>query len=198
MTLVPLGDTDDPYFIQVINAACTSIVESSLPDEVWVIQIDNWFDHKWLHFSGIGVVHFPLPALGIGELGALDGFHQERLTFPPFSPNRVLGQWSYARAGNGYSESALKSLPHSSSRHPSETNLHRRVQDFSSSAVFIWYSTNTVANGRGSLMVYTSLSGTVGAWFAAFTRNSKWELKATKGISREDVQQILTHGGDKR
>lgn len=196
-TFAPLGDSDDPYFVELVNAACNSIVESSLPDEVWLIQVDNWFDHKWLGFSGIGVVHFPLPAHGIGEHGALDAFHQEKLTLPPFAPNRVLAQWCYVRFDNSYAEAALKSLPHASSRRPSETNLQRRVQDFTSSGVLIWYSTNTVANGRGSLMVYTSLTGRVGAWFAAFARNGEWGVQATKGISRENLQQMLTHGGNR-
>jgi len=38
--------------------------------------------------------------------------------------------------------------PHRSEKQYSEANLQRRVQGFSRSACFIWYSANTVANGR--------------------------------------------------
>lgn len=188
---IGVGEADDPRFIELLNSVLRGVFESSKPEQVWLIQIDNWFDHKWLNFSGIGVVDFPLPALGVGENGALDEFRQEERTFPPFTPNRVLGQWSYVREGDHYAEAPLARLPHPSDRKSSERNLQRRVQDFAKSGAFIWYSTNTVANGRGSLMVYTVENRKVDSWFASFVRNEDWKMQSTKGVSREVLQQFL-------
>ena len=82
-----------------------------------IIQIDNWFDQKWLGFSGYGLATSGIP---------LDRFdtvkvevYGDKLTFSPFTPNRVLGQWSYVRSERGYEESALPQLPHDTERHGS-------------------------------------------------------------------------------
>src|ERR1017187_9339315 len=64
--------------------------------------------------------------------------YQEKLTFPPFTPNRVVEQFSYVRVGDDYTESPLPVLPHRTARKPSEANLRRRVEDFSRSACFVW------------------------------------------------------------
>jgi len=122
---------------------------------------------------------------------ALDEFYQDKLTFPPFTPNRVLGQWSFIRIDDHYAEAPLPVLPHPSRKKPSEANLHRRVEDFSGSACFVWYSAETLANGRASVMVYKAMANRVEAWFAAFSRQQGWKLHATKGTSRDDVQRML-------
>jgi hypothetical protein len=185
------GTTDDPEFISLLNNLLRGLIKRDNPQELWMIQIDNWFDHKWLRFSGIGKVPFRFPAFMKREDGALDEFYQDRVTFPPFTPNRVLGQWSFVRAGDHYTEAPLRVLPHPCQKQPSETNLHRRVQDFSASACFVWYSAKTLANGRGSVMVYAIAGDRVETWFAAFGRKQEWKLNATKGTSRDDVQQLL-------
>ena len=186
-----VGETDDPFFIERVDRILRRIAATLEPHQLWLVQIDNWFDHKWLRFSGIGTVDFPLPALGVGEHGALEEFWQDRLTFPPFAPNRVLGQWSFVRQGDSYVEKPLFKLPHSFERQSSDANLQRRVQDFADSAVFIWYSSNSVANGRNSLMVYAVGNGKTMAWFASLVRENDWELRSTKGVSREQVLQFL-------
>jgi len=123
--------------------------------------------------------------------GALDEFYQDKVTFPPFTPNRVLGQWSFMRIDDHYAEAPLRVLPHPSEKQPSETNLHRRVEAFSRSACFVWYSAKTLVNGRASVMVYSVVGNRVEAWFAAFNRQQGWKFQATKGASRDDVQQML-------
>ena len=141
-----------------------------MPQELWIIQIDNWFDHKWLRFSGIGSVHFKFPAYMNRIDAALDEFYQDKVTFPPFTPNRIVSQWSFLRVDAHYVEAPLTTVPHRSEKQPSEANLHRRVQDSSRSACFVWYSGNTLANGRGSIMVYNLLADQLECWFAAFNR----------------------------
>lgn len=185
------GETDDPQFITLLNSLVRGLIKEDSPHELWIIEIDNWFDHKWLRFSGIGTVDFQFSAFMKRFDAALDEFHQDKVTFPPFNPNRVLGQWSFVRVDDHYSESPLFALPHPSEKMPSETNLHRRVESFSRSACFVWYSAKSLANGRASVMVYSVAGEQVEAWFASFTREQAWKLQATKGASRDDVQQLL-------
>ena len=155
-TLVATGPTDDAGFVEVLNSLLQGPISRYKPKALWIIQIDNWFDHKWLKFSGMGGVASPF-LLG-GLLTPFDSvkveFYQDKLTFPPFTPNRVLAQWFYIRIGDDYMEAALPAVPHKSKRQRSPMNLKRRIQDSSRSACFVWYSANTAANGRGSVMVY--------------------------------------------
>ncbi len=53
---IGVGETDDPYFIELLNRLIRALVIRVAPQQLWIIQIDNWFDHKWLRFSGIGTV----------------------------------------------------------------------------------------------------------------------------------------------
>ena len=72
---VPVGETDDPYFIVLLNSLVNGLVNSETPDGIWIIHIDNWFDHKWLRFSGIGSVDFRLPFMNQYK-AVLDEFSQ--------------------------------------------------------------------------------------------------------------------------
>lgn len=188
---IAAGETDDPQFVTLLNSLVRGLIEEAKPQEVWIIQIDNWFDHKWLRFSGIGTVDFRFPGFMNRYDAALDEFYQDKVTFPPFTPNRILGQWSFVRVDDRYSEAPLHVLPHPSQKQPSEKNLNRRVESFSRSVCFVWYSANTLANGRASVMVYSVAGDQVEAWFAAFNREQDWKLQATKDVSREDVQRLL-------
>lgn len=187
---IEVGETDDPNFIVLLDSLLNGLVRRETPEGLWVIQIDNWFDHKWLRFSGIGTVDFRFPAFMNRYDAALDEFYQDRVTFPPFTPNRIMAQWSFARVGDRYEEVPSR-VPHRSEKQPSAANLQRRVRDFSRSATFVWYSAKTVANGRGSVMVYNVATDVVKCWFAAFIRQETWRLHVTKGVSREELENLL-------
>jgi hypothetical protein len=122
---------------------------------------------------------------------AIDEFYQDKLTVPPFNPNRVVGQWSLTRVGDQYSEVPLVNLPHPTAKQDSNANLHRRVEDAGRSVLYVWYSANTVKNGRASVMVYSVSGEAVDAWFATFNRKDRWQLQATKGANRDDVQKLV-------
>ena len=188
---ITAGQADDPTFIELLNCLLRGLLVRGEPEELYVVQIDNWFDHKWLGFSGIGKVPFQFPAYMKRDDGALDEFYQDKVTFPPFTPNRVLSQRRFVRGGDSYAESPLRTPPHGADRQPSELNLHRRVGEAVSSACFVWYSSNTLKNDRASIMVYTAMNGEVQNWFAAFNRNNVWKLHLTKGTSREDVLDLI-------
>jgi hypothetical protein len=188
---ITAGQSDDPTFIELLNSLLLGLVNHREPDELYLVQIDHWFDHKWLKFSGIGVVPFQFPEYMKRDDGALGEFYQDKVTFPPFTPNRVVSQHRFVREGEGYTEGQLRVPPHRKDRHPSELNLHRRVGAAANSACFVWYSSNTLKNDRASVMVYTAMNGEVQSWFAAFKRTNVWKLQLTKGTSREDVLALM-------
>lgn len=191
------GLSDDNDFVALIDLIVNGLLTRKPPDQVWVIHIDNWFDHKWLRYSGNGskanwmFAGVPVSDFISNRLDSVKAeFSQTKVTFPPFSPGRVIGQWSFLRTGDNYVEFPLPAIPHDTRKMRSETNLHRHIEDFSKSACFVWYSGNTLANGRGSLMVYGNQGCEVSCWFAAFQRDRAWTLKLTKGIAREEILRL--------
>src|SRR5438552_1789981 len=96
-TTIRFGPTDDPEFIAIIQSIAVRLFKRGDYEEVFIIEIKNWFDHKWLKFSGIGRVPFR-HVLDSQPQVALDEFFQEKITFPPFTPNRILHQqWHPAK-----------------------------------------------------------------------------------------------------
>lgn len=176
---IPSGLSDDNDFIRLVNKVVAGVIRRRKPTEVWIIHIDNWFDHKWLRFPGYAATASPVP------------LWQSKLTFPPFTPNRVLGQCSYERSGDEYVESPLPKLPHRDGRWISRSNPYRRVEDFGEAALFVWYSGNSLKNGRGSMMVYWAGSEDPICWFASFSGGPQWTVERTKSISREEVLSLL-------
>jgi hypothetical protein len=198
---IPSGLTDDNDFASLMGTILAGILEAEPVDQVWIIQIDNWFDHKWLRFSGNGLsaswMFAGAPgAISFGSLGerfdsVKSPFSHSKVTFPPFSPGRILGQWSFMKSGDEYVEFPFPSMPHKLEKNRSATNLQRRVEHFSKSACHVWYSGNTIKNDRGSLMVYTVVDDRIVAWYAAFQRGESWSLSKTKGISNEKVLRLM-------
>lgn len=37
----------DPTFASIVDRTLNNAVESSNPGEVYVVQVDGWFDYKW-------------------------------------------------------------------------------------------------------------------------------------------------------
>ena len=70
-------DDDSAEFVAEVRACIDGVLIANEPAELIVINIDNWFGQKWLHFAG--------KALGaVGVWRDHDG-----LTVPPFVPARV-------------------------------------------------------------------------------------------------------------
>ena len=82
-------------------------------------------------------------------------------------------------------------MVHRGDREHGPKNLQRRVADFGRSAVFVWFSSHSAVNGRGSVMAYTVCSRHVDAWYAAFSDIASWRLARVKGISRLEIDSSL-------
>lgn len=198
---IPAGLTDDNDFIGMLNSMLNGLLTRQAPEELWVVHIDNWFDHKWLRFSGNGAVAC-LPGNGPVALGfpltriesVKRAFYQNKLTFPPFSPERVLGQWSFQRKGSEYVEEPLLRLPHGKQRRTSNSNLQKRIEKRGKPTLFVWFSGNTLKNGRGSAMVYIVGSRDSICWFASFIRrDERWSLQMTRGIARDEIFALVAN-----
>lgn len=186
------SEKDDSDFIRLVSSIVEHTINQIRPVEVFIIQIDNWFDHKWLEFSGKGIVYFDSSGLRGSVDAALDEFRQDKITFPPFTPNRVIGQrYFFQNNLSEYVEGQTPKPIYKSERQQSTNNLHRRISDFTDSGIFVWYSSNTLANQKGSLMVYTVTTHGVATWFASFRKRETWKLDSTKGIYRDQLQDFV-------
>jgi len=180
---------DDPAFAAIVDRIIDSTVSSSRPPELFVVRIKNWFDHKWLRFSGIGRVEFQ----GGGPVHtSKEGLWRTKLTFPPFAPARVLSECYFCWTTKSYyEEQPAPALIHDKEREHSSANLQRRVVDFAERAVFVWFSSNSAHNQHGSVIVYAVDGREVDAWYASFERKEEWSVTRTKGIDRNIVEIAL-------
>lgn len=190
MEILP-KQNDDPEFVELVKRMIAGCITASFPNTIIVVQIDNWFDYKWLGFSGIGRVGFH-SALNLDRDTALDEFRQDQITLPPFSPQRVIAEFYFQREANG-EFSARDPRPYLHQRVPasSSQNLHKRIVDRIDAAVLVWFSSNTKLNLRGSVMIYEVRGREVNPWYAGFEKEERWRVLQTKGITTDQVQALI-------
>ena len=162
--LVPAED-DDAAFVSLAQRIVNGAIAELGMREVFLVHVDNWFDHKWLGWRS--------------RKG-------EELRVPLFTPNRVRSErhfvWDVV-----ISAWAIAPLPRPLHyRQPGRTSLARPLDRFSQSAAFIWYSGNTATNTIGSLMLY--LSGADGySWYASFRKDKEWTIGDVSRMTRREL-----------
>src|SRR5260221_9903610 len=164
----------DPGFVRLVSLILDSLVLQHGPEILAIVEVDNWFDHKWLNFSG-------------KMLGAL-GVWKHPLTIPPFHPNRIKAQTVYQL--NQQKEYEQIDAPPLHIAQPSSENLNRKLRHATRSAdtgVFVWWSSNTGANAKGSFMTYIQSETGDTSWYASFDRRDRWAVNKTKNVSVEAV-----------
>ncbi len=181
-----IKNTDHPEFIALVENMINNFDVYYYPDEVYIIRIRGWFDHKWLNFSGKGRVPFDHPYQDHPQV-ALDEFFQDQTTFPPFTPKRILSQESWILDDHRH----RTMLPHKYKYEQSAKNLNRRVKDHSKSALYIWYSSATDENKRGCVMVYHCYDSMVKSWYSSFLFLDSWKIDKVKGINRNIVFESI-------
>lgn len=174
---------DAPEFISLIEKIVQANIDQHHPEQVFIIYIKNWFDHKWLKFSGKGRVRLDNAEEWHPEI-LLTEFFRDKITFPPFTPNRILSQEAWA-------ESKVKHSVHGEVKKHSSWNLQKRVTQFADSALFVWYSSASESNKRGSLMVYRVKESEVNTWYASFEKKSLWVIDKTKRIDKDILVKII-------
>ncbi len=171
---------DDPQFTDLAFRLIAGATRVHAPADVRVVKIDNWFGHAWLGFSG----------KALGQLGVW----KESLTIPPFVANRVVRQWHFERdyeQGGYHLEGPGRNVHYQG---PSRENLYRRVRHLVPSSALFWFSGNTLATGRGSLMGYIPLDQDHWGWFLSFGREHGWRAIRGKNIDDQDVCRFEVSG----
>ena len=189
---------DSAEFIRKVQALAVGVARDYEPARLYIIRIDNWFGPKWMHFAGKFTAGkrprgFPTAAIGV---------HKTRLHVPPFVPSRVVGQRVFA--GPDYEETVAAAPLHIEC--PSKQALLRRISDIDADAAFLWFSGESAAQTRGSVMVYLpvvfdetaprrSKLASKGAFYAGFSqRVGGWEPAMLRGVSRAEVGYLEESG----
>ena len=174
--MIALTDADDPRFVALANRLLEAAVTTYRPAEIYLVRIDQWFDTKWLNFSG-------------KALGAL-GVWNKRTTVPPFHPGRVREEHHFSVTTNPDAFEKTPAAPLHLAQESSQ-NLVRSISRISSDAVFFWYSSATVGLDRGSIMLYRTHQNEVLSRYVSFQRTATWRLDRHLGISPGEVRHLL-------
>ncbi len=168
----------------MVKAAAEGVLNSLHPKRLYLIHVDNWFDHKWLGFSGQSA-----GAIGNWKKG-------DRLTMPPFVPNRVLSQqsWDLDPADRSFHASNAADIHVQAD---SATNLQRRVAQVAPEAAILWYSGNTITNQRGAIMAYLPEDEDYKTWYVGLASGEEWEVANAKGINQKEFQALMDHSSSR-
>lgn len=187
--LLKMDIKDDQSFIQLVEEIINSQIRLFSPSVVKIIKIDNWFDQKWLNYSGKSVVHFENTSHP--ERVALDNIWNEKINIPPFNPNRVIIEKSYRL--DEQNEKLKDILLHKWQR--STDNKYRLITDITNNGLFLWYSSGSNANSRGCVMIYLVKDKLVDTWYADFKKSNDWQIVKTRNIDRKIIEKIMVGKG---
>ena len=174
-------ESDDPEFLKLVANMLVGLAGGRVPRELHLIHIDNWFDHKWLGFSGK-----TLGALGVWKKG-------ERLTVPAFTPKRVLSHQYFSRPNEA---APFDEVPPPKEIHLnvwSAVNLQRRISEIAHRAALVWYSSNTRTNRKGAIMAYIPNNSGYDTWYASLAAEDTWRVEKTKEITKADVESLIAN-----
>ncbi len=175
MKLLAEKHNDNDNFILNCEIIVQNRIDLWKPNEIFVNRIDNWFDEKWMEFSGAIV---PQVAVWSGKT-----------TVPPFHPKRVESSDFYRRSNQKYEKKESPKILHIYQE--SRENLKRYLSEFTSDGLFIWYSGNSKVNGIGTLMCYLFRESECQPFFITLTEKKDWNVSQTKAISKKEVEEII-------
>ena len=179
---------DSAEFMEKVQALVVGVARDYEPARLYVIRIDNWFGPKWMHFAG---------KFTAGK-GFAIGVHKTTLHVPPFVPHRVVAERVFA--GPNYDETVTRPPLHIECT--SELALTRRIADVDKEAAFVWFSSESEVQKRGSIMVYLPVASApttshrherrrTGAFYIGFSQRERgWEPAMLRGISRGEVEHL--------
>lgn len=173
MIRIERDDTD--AFVAWVSRVVNGVVAASPPAAVHLIQLDHWFDQKWLGFSG-------------KALGAV-GWWAKDLTVPPFHPHRVVSEHHHIQDElAGYRAAEAPSLHRNQS---SSQNLQRRMSRVAPATACFWYTGDATAIGRGALMAYIPGVPEYSAWYVGLVRKEDaWRPATVSGIALAELKHI--------
>ncbi len=187
--IVTEQEGDSAEFVEIVRSLATGLVREQRPRRLYAIRIDNWFGPKWLSFAG----KFSVGSL-IGRRHGI-GVHRARLHVPPFVPARVVSE----RVLDGSDFSGVVAAQPVHIDCTSKVALTRRIEDIDKDAVFIWFSSQSQTQQRGSVMIYSTAafaisSQNLGFYLGFAHQDKRWRPSVLRGISRSEFEQLAKHG----
>jgi hypothetical protein len=182
---------DSAEFIGKARALAIGVARDHEPARLYVIRIDNWFGPHWMLFAG-------------KTLGLLGVYRTSPLHVPPFVPHRVVAERVFV--GPGYDGTVL--MPPLHIECPSSRAIYRRITDVDKDAAFVWFSGESKAQRRGSVMVYLPVASDpiaphrdglrrFGAFYVGLSQGEiSWEPAMLRGVSRGEVAHLEESGRD--
>ena len=161
---------------QIIKGA----IKLTNPEDIYFVYIDNWFDSKWLGFSG----------KVLGAAGKWKGN-----TIPPFNRNRISGG-SHLRLANGIYERIEDNLAIHQNWSSSD-NLNNKLSRHSKNGLFAWIGENNKINEFGSLMVYNHQENEENwQWYASFKQKTEdeWFIHKSVGLNKKEILDLESMG----
>ena len=172
MINIDCADDDAPEFVADASTIIGNIASRFTPAAFIIVKVDNWFDHKWLNFSG-------------KALGAV-GTWNEELTVPPFVPNRIVWEREFSLPDG-------TEIENSSPLHvsvPASEAAGRKVSRVVPDAAVCWISGNTNVTAQGAIMTYIPTSNSHWAWYAGWRKSHSWSTAMLKGISATEFADL--------
>ena len=189
---------DDPDFLIGLSRLVSETINRYNSPDVFLIRTDNWFDVKWFGFSGQAKVGIDTGIASISsEVRPFWKTHGD-VTFPPFSPNRIIEQTHLKYTDGSLKLAGEKSrLVHPIQHRRSSENIDIQVLDFCPSGLFIWFSSKSLGNGRASLMLYRTNQDKLNAWYVSFARGKQWRVDRVRN-NYKDFVELLFYGKTKK
>ncbi len=181
---------DDPEFMGLLEQFIEFLTGKIDRPKLFVIRVDNWFDHKWLGFAGkTHRRHEEFPNIVVS---AARWYPRDEFTLPPFSPNRILDQKEFDLDADKITQATSSTKIHRSKKTPSSQNILRNLRELCGRGLFIWFSSQSSPNGRASMMVYQTKDDNVGGWYVSFLKKDRWQVNQVKNIKRDIVADAFS------
>jgi hypothetical protein len=170
-------DDDSSDFIAEVHSCVSGVLDLHKPAELILINVDNWFGQRWLHFCG----------KVCGAAGVHSSSRNPFLTVPPFVPHRIRSEHRFVAPR--YIEVLDRKPIHRNVE--SQIALNRRMHEVAPGASIIWYSGGTRRTGRGSIMAYLLCDSAYWTWYAELSESeSSWHLVTAKGINEQEFSLL--------
>ena len=168
----PESPDDDPGYMKCAKELVAGV--ATMSSRFYVFRINNWFGPKWLGFCGK-----VMGAFGVAEMG--------KVVVPPFVQSRITAQSLFEANGEGafiYRGSGPQ-IHHVGRSIDNSENLASKAAP---QTTLFWISGNSLANGRGTVMVYRPGPENYLTFYVEFQkRNDQWSVSQHKDITPEMV-----------
>lgn len=185
MINIEFDNTDAEGFREIVNSLVIHGIQSFDPDEISVVRIRDYFDHKWLNYSGSKIEKYITNTNPAIQFVLVPHWNKE-ITVPPFHPNRVLSESFFWKKGIG---SAKRENLHQIQL--TTNNRNNFILKRFDKALCFWISSNSLNSKQGCLMVYEIRDTDVVTWYVCCEDKNGWKVTRTKGIDFDHIQNIL-------